>query len=457
VNLEKRLPNASLEKLKRIQNRLVELREHVYLQTPLKLELTSKGELDITIAKESQTLGVREWSHWFTIPFQMSPLLTVYGMARIRVLAVDPPELYMTPVQFHPHLVPHNVSISSPPDFAGKIAQRIGLYPTLGWAEATNALKDEQIDDYIFWEDLQYSMKKAEELFFTELDKKDWQLFLSFFYAPDRAGHMFWRFIDARHPRHQDIAKSPELRDAMLHVYQWMDRVVGKAWKQMDQKRDIFMVVSDHGFAPFRWEVNLNTWLHQNGYLTLKEEQNQNTRFQVVDLYEAHNLGKQCDWAKTRAYAMGLGGIFINVKGREPEGIVLPGKPYQELCEEIRSKLMKFPLYRGEKVIEQIYLRHEIYKGSWVEEAPDIIIGFCQGYRVSWQTSLGAIPPHTIEPNLLKWSGDHCSVAPTLIPGVLFCNRPKLKKDPCIEDIAPTILSLFHIQGNDMDGKALID
>ena len=263
---------------------------------------------------------------------------------------------------------------------------------------------------------------------------------------------MFWRFMDEKHPRHEDGRKHPEVADAVFQVYRWMDEVVGKMAREMGPD-DVLIVLSDHGFAPFRWEVNLNAWLRDQGYLFLKET-GKGHRFQIQDLYESRDMGSQCDWSRTKAYAMGLGKIWINQVGREPQGIVPAGKPSEELCREIRQKLLAW-VHQGEKVVREAYWRDTLYHGPYREEAPELTLGFESGYRVSWQTTLGGVPEKQIEPNLLKWSADHCSVDPQLIPGVLFCNRKIANAQVHIQDLAPTLLSLFGVPLPEMDGTPI--
>ena len=315
-SLRRQLSGASLAQIKVIQNRLADLKKRRYLRVGFKISCT-KPSLKLELGQQTRTINAGAWSDWLPVIFHASPLLTLTGMVRVRVLATQPPELYITPVQFHPDHLPWNIALSHPANFAAKLAHRHGLYPTLGWAAATNPLKDEEISEEVLWEDLQYLMHRRTQMFEGELKKNDWRLLLSFFYVPDRASHMYWRFIDPKHPRHSDAQRYPQFRDCLLKVYRWADTVVGKALETIGND-DTLLVLSDHGFASFRWEVNLNTWLKQNGYLVMKSADGR--RLHVNDLYEAGSLGKRIDWQRTRAYAIGLGKIFINKKGRDPPG-----------------------------------------------------------------------------------------------------------------------------------------
>jgi predicted AlkP superfamily phosphohydrolase/phosphomutase len=163
------------------------------------------------------------------------------------------------------------------------------------------------------------------------------------------------------------------------------------------------------------------------------------------------------DWSKTRAYALALGQIYVNLKGREREGIVTPGAQYEALRKELIQKFgaLKDP-DTDEGVVRHVYAREELYRGPYFNEAPDLVVGFERGYRVSWQTSLGGIPSDVFELNERRWSADHCSVDPSQVPGVLFSSRPLERKDARIIDLAPTVLTRLGLPvPADMDGTDL--
>jgi predicted AlkP superfamily phosphohydrolase/phosphomutase len=175
----------------------------------------------------------------------------------------------------------------------------------------------------------------------------------------------------------------------------------------------------------------------------------------LEDLFGRGTFWPNVDWSRTRAYALALGQIYVNLKGRERLGVVEPGKPYDSLREEL---VKRFGALRdpdtGEPVVRKVYKKEDIYTGPYVSEAPDLVVGFERGYRVSWQTSLGGIPSEIIEPNERRWSADHCSVDPSLVPGVLFSNRPIEASSPAITDIAPSVLKRLGIPPPvSMDGR----
>jgi predicted AlkP superfamily phosphohydrolase/phosphomutase len=213
--------------------------------------------------------------------------------------------------------------------------------------------------------------------------------------------------------------------------------------------------MSDHGFHSFRRGVNLNTWLVQNGYMAFEgAESGPKT---LADLFGRGKLMEGVDWGRTRAYAIGLGQIYFNLRGRESQGIVSSGAEYKALQEEIRSGLvtLKDP-DDGARVFADVYRRDDIYAGEYLQHAPDLQVGFNDGYRVGWQDSLGGVKRTVVDNNNRKWSGDHCATATEISGGVLFTNLKLAKQQPHIMDLAPTILRLLGAplpQG--LDGQPL--
>jgi predicted AlkP superfamily phosphohydrolase/phosphomutase len=216
-------------------------------------------------------------------------------------------------------------------------------------------------------------------------------------------------------------------------MYARMDDLVGRAMKYVDRDT-AFFVLSDHGFGSFRRGVNLNTWLLENGYMALKD-----------GATTAGPYFKGVDWSRTRAYTLGLAGLYLNLKGREAEGIVAPGAEAEALKAELVVKLtgLRDP-ETGEVAIQRVYATNQIYRGPYLDEAPDLIVGYSNGYRISWDAAQGKVTGKVIEDNAKAWSGDHC-VDPVLVPGVLFSNLKIEADDPGIEDMAPTALALFGL------------
>ncbi len=222
--------------------------------------------------------------------------------------------------------------------------------------------------------------------------------------------HMFWRYLDEDHPaRPADVPKA--FRTAIEDLYVRMDDLVGRTMAKCEDEDTLLMVISDHGFNTFRRGVDLNHWLEENGYLVVDDERR-----------GAEHLGG-IDWSKTRAFAIGLTGIFLNVKGKFDQGIVEPGEEAEQLCAEIAEKLMKLkdPI-TDSIVVKRAYQAAKVYRGPYKDQAPDVIVGYAGGYRVSWDAAVGRTSRQVFHDNKKAWSGDHC-VDPSVVPGVLFCNH----------------------------------
>jgi len=198
---------------------------------------------------------------------------------------------------------------------------------------------------------------------------------------------------------------------------------------------DCLMVVSDHGFASFRRGVNLNTWLMENGYLYLKESTDGSGQW-LADI----------DWSRTKAYAFGLSGLYINKKGRESHGIVEPGEECEALKRKIISGLSGLRDEEADSIaINDVFDAMQVHSGGPYQEAGlDLIVGYNRGYRASWQGAVGQVMGSVFWDNTKSWSGDHC-VDPRLVPGVIFSTHAVTSDDPGIMDLAPTILTMFGV------------
>jgi predicted AlkP superfamily phosphohydrolase/phosphomutase len=264
---------------------------------------------------------------------------------------------------------------------------------------------------------------------------------------------MFWRFIDRTHPMY-DPAMAAKYGDAIERVYRRSDQLVGEVLDRVGPDTTV-MVLSDHGFHSFRQAVNLNTWLLQEGYLARQGrplgDKNLN------DLFATGQFWEGVDWSRTRAYSLGLGQVYFNLRGREGHGVVNAGDEYRQLQDEISAKLLALrDPNNGNRIVSAVYKRDDVFHGPYINNAPDLQVGFADGYRVSWQTSLGGSPPGLVYPNMRKWSGDHCSFDYLTEPGTLISNR-KLKTDSArIIDLGPTVLKYFGVTiPKEMDGKPL--
>ncbi len=418
-----------------------------YISIPMTVTV-SNDRTAVTIEESGQrvTLKAGEWSGWTDFVFPFNPIVRVRGISRFHVISVQPEvKIYLSPINFDPRHLPPGFNISSPPKWAPQLADKYGLYKTLGWQIDTWAISEGFADEQMFWDDMTFTVAQDRKMFDAFLDG-DEDLMVQCFEFPDRVGHVFWRLLDPKHPAY-NAALAQQWSNALLHSYEKMDQIVGDAMAAADKHHATLIVLSDHGFASFRKAVNYNTWLVMNGYLGLKTGVTVKER-NVEMLFDQGQFWENVDWSRTKAYAMGLGEIYLNVKGRESQGIVSPGAEYDALKQELKTKLvaMQDP-EDGAYPVRRVLTREEVYKQFDPNMIPDLFALNNDGYRVSWQTALGGIPKTLIETNNATWSGDHCSVDPEIVKGIFFMNR-KLATDrpPYIADVYPTVLGLLGVK-----------
>jgi predicted AlkP superfamily phosphohydrolase/phosphomutase len=373
-------------------------------------------------------LGLREYSDWLTLTFRPGLGVKIKGIVRLYVNSVKPHfELYVTPINIDP--ANPAMPISTPGMFAQYLAKLDGSYATLGLAEDTWALNERMIDEEAFLEQTYLIHDERERMFLNSLRRNRSGLTTVVFDATDRIQHMLFRYLDERHPANR--GKDTEVHGrAIEDLYVRMDKLLARVMGDVDEKT-LLMVISDHGFKPFRRGVNLNAWFIENGYMAAADG----------------GVGEYLsgvDWPRTKAYQLGLSGVYLNRKGREAKGIVAKDD-VKTLKQELKRKLegLKDP-ETGEVAIASVYDVAEIMDGPYVDGAPDLIIGYNVGYRASWDAAVGKSSRTVIEDNTKSWSGDHC-IDYKLVPGVLFCNRKVLAAKPRLMDIGPSVLDLFGV------------
>jgi len=381
-----------------------------------------------------------EYTPWIKLTFRAVIGVSVTGIVRFMLTETDPDvTVYATPVQLDPENPA--LPISHPSFYASYLAKLLGTYSTLGMAEDTWALNEGIIDEEAFLKQAYLTMAEREAMFVNALEKTRRGVVACVFDTSDRVQHMFFKYLNGPASEKQTLyGKTIE------DLYQRMDRLAGIAMKHVDDDTILF-VLSDHGFCSFRRGVNLNSWLLQNGYLALKNGAKESgPTFQGVD------------WSRTRAYTLGLGGLYLNIKGREAEGIVKAGAEAEQLKQELIQKLANLPDQdSGEIAILKVYATNALYKGPYLDAAPDMIVGYNDGFRTSWDAAVGKVTSTVCEHNHKAWSGDHC-VDPHLVPGVLFCNRQIGAETPGLEDLAPTTLNVFGMDPPAwMEGKQILD
>jgi predicted AlkP superfamily phosphohydrolase/phosphomutase len=407
-------------------------------------------------------IEVREnsWSDWVRFKFKLSMLQSVSGIARLYVKRIEPlVEFYLSALNFDPAapLFP----VSSPASYAKDAAAQIGLFSTLGMAEDHNGLNNGRFDESAFLAQCELVLGERERLMRLELDRFQQGFFFLLYDTPDRVQHMLWRFRDAEHPGYEaDL--SPEYSTMIEQHYARCDTLLAPVLDKVDEDT-LLMVLSDHGFNTFRRAFDTNTWLWQNGLLALK-----NGRKPGEDLAEGFAA---VDWSKTYAYAVGLGGIYLNFKGREREGILEQGAEAERVRNAIQGGLAGIADEKSQRAaIRNVLRRQEIYSGPYAQNAPDLLVSFSPGFRVSWQSAVGGFANALITDNTRRWSGDHI-IDPEAVPGILCANRnPGLNPQatpprighardgvPSIIDLAPTILNHLGVPvPQTMEGKPLL-
>jgi predicted AlkP superfamily phosphohydrolase/phosphomutase len=397
----------------------------------------------ISVAGRTFTLQEGAWSEWISVTFTLTPFSRIRGITQFCLVEANAElRLYASPVNIDPR--DPLVAISRPEAYSRDLAQAIGLYRTLGWAEsADKALMDGRVNEAQFLADANRAMDDRERIILESLDDDNWNLFVAAIETTDRVSHMMWRLMDRSHPMY-DAALAAEYGDAIERIYRRADAFVGVLRERVPSDA-LFIVMSDHGFHSFRRGVNLNTWLLQAGYMAVGGAKGSVEFFNWVD------------WTKTKAYAVGLGQIYFNLRGREREGLVNAGPEYLALQEELAEKLLALRDEKtGEPVILKVYRRDEIYHGPYLANAPDLVMGFADGYRIGWGDSTGSLTRVVIQDNDNKWSGDHCGAVAANTSGVLFTNRPIHKREPNIVDLAPTVLEALGLEPSaQFDGEAL--
>jgi predicted AlkP superfamily phosphohydrolase/phosphomutase len=398
----------------------------------------------IVIQDNEFILKEGEWSDWKRIRFNLIPTKSVKGICKFLLKQVHPEfKLYISPINIDPGDA--FLTISTPENYSKKLEEKFGPFYTKGLPADFKALDHGILDEKEFLEQDDFILKERHEMFEYELERFDSGLLFYYVSSTDQRQHMFWRFLDKNNPSY-DSGLASKYGNVIKNIYREADKIVGRAMEKTD-KDTILMVMSDHGFTPFRRQFNLNTWLKESGYHSLI-----NRWRQGQDI-----LFTNTDWSRSRAYALGLNALYINQKGREAQGVVNLGPEKEALVQEIAHKLENFkdPV-TGDRPVLRAYITKDVYHGPHVEDAPEIIVGYNSGYRCSWGTPLGRIPKEILEDNTAKWSGDHC-VSPEVCPGIFLANQKAKIDSPALYDVTATILNVFGIGlPREMIGKPIL-
>ncbi|HYI92896.1 MAG TPA: alkaline phosphatase family protein, partial [Bryobacteraceae bacterium] len=362
--------------------------------------------IQLSVGEEVVILQAREWSEWIPVEFSLVPwIASTKGMVRVYAKSVTPLRLYVSPINIDPS--EPAIPISAPAALAAKIARETGPFYTQGIAQDTAAvrhgalsLEEYKVQSRMVFEDEKRLLRQAIRAF------REGFLFV-YFSSVDQDSHMLWERDET----------------ALLETYRRVDEAI---WETMQAvPTATFVVMSDHGFARFERSFQLNAWLVQE-------------RFLVLDGPPGGDGFQNVDWSRTQAYALGLNGLYLNMRGREAKGIVENGDRLATL-DRIKKRLLEArDPDTGERIVQAVAQRRE----SAV--APDLILGYSPGYRAAWNTGLGASEGKVVEENQDPWIGDHC-IDPVAVPGVLLSSKPIKNEQPALRDLPPSILRFFNV------------
>ncbi len=410
----------------------------VYTNPTLEVPFTAwidPGEPVIRIDLPGEEIVLREgeWSDWVVLSFKPLPVVpAMTGIVRFFARQVRPDfQFYVTPVNINP--ADPVLPIDYPSGTAARIAREAGLYYTQGMPEDTKALTNKSLSIDEFYQLSRMILEERHRLFHHLFDQFEEGLFFFYYSSIDQGTHIFWHLRDENHPLYDPEARQ-RLGDVIEELYEDMDPIVARILERLDDDTTL-IIMSDHGFSPLYRNFQLNAWLERNGYLVLRRGRRSGSL-----------LMGDIDWSRTRAYALGLNALYVNLRGREGSGIVNPGLERDRLVEELIEKLeaVRDP-ETGDSVVKRAHPREKVYHGPHLERAPDILVGYDWGYRSGWESALGDVVAGDLVTDCEdKWSGDHCG-ATEIVPGVLFSNRPLLLDGPRLHDITPSILAEFGI------------
>ena len=372
--------------------------------------------------------------------------------------------------------------ITYPPELLAEIEAQVGEY--LLYPDPGQAYSDAGVDAFLrrLYRTAETRLKVLNYL----RRREDWDFFMVVFNGTDTVQHAMWKFMSPAHPQH-DPAKARKYGSAILHYYQYIDQTLGEIVAGLDRDT-VLILMSDHGAGPFHKFIHVNNWLRQQGWLRLKRGPKARLKvvafdrgfapMKIYNLLMRFGLGSlkrevvrgrgqgllktlflsfdDVDWSRTAAYSLGnVGQIYLNVRGREPQGIVEPGREYERLRDEIIARLqeLKDP-ETGECVVQEVYRREEVYWGDKLEKAADIVfIPTRMEYFGFGEYEFGS--NEIIEPVKRGISGTHRLNGILLLWGEPIRSGVVLE-DSHLYDLAPTILYLMNVAvPTDMDGRIL--
>ncbi|MAW60464.1 MAG: hypothetical protein CMJ94_06485 [Planctomycetes bacterium] len=453
-------------------NAMMAAEQEVFTTFDAYLDYTgAEPQVTVEIGDHYGIAQVGEWTGWVPVEFSvMGGLVALSGYTRFLLKSDEPFELYASPIQVDPWNPVFDVS--TPSEAAAELADAIGPYYTQGFPDAYKAYKADLLNTAEFVSQSDTVLDERLEMMQYACDQLEENGGCLFFYTGslDLRSHMLWWAQDPLHPHQESVPGAvedpnfPEYSQQIDRIYSQVDSALGKLLARIEQmeadgKGPVELIImSDHGFAPFRRKMHLNDWLLKEGYLVLKDgaEPGMIAVSGKTEDGEIDWESSIVDWSKTKAYVVGFNGIILNRVGREAQGIVTDGEA-DALLNEMRDKLLSLRDEDGTPVFTTIKKATEVFSGPMTGVAPDLQLGFNVGYGASDETAVGEITGDAvIVDNDSRWSGSHL-MDPELVRGTIIVRSgATLSKDPALEDITATLYKAFSVvPPADMDGKPL--
>jgi predicted AlkP superfamily phosphohydrolase/phosphomutase len=409
-----------------------------YLTTPTPLTVPFEAHVDSTnqavklvVGDEERVLEIGEWTSWVPVALPMLPMSTLPGEVRFLLKSLTPYfELYVSPINLDPYAPA--LPISTPDDYAAELADHGGgRYYTQGMPEDTRARNVDALTADELLAQARITADENRRQFQYVLDQFDDGLLFYYFGHIDQVSHVMWRARDPEHPAYTEA--DTKYRAVIGDLYVEMDALVGEVVARL-RANDLLVVMSDHGFAPWRRGMNVNSWLRDHGYLSVTSAQ----------AALAPGLAG-VDWTSTRAYAVGLNGVYLNVRGRESKGIVAPEEA-PGLAAAIAAAMEQTldPATAAPAVTKAFVSATTFARQAYPRLSPDIVMGYARGTRVSSDSALGVVAADVFSDNRENWSGDH-SMDPAHVPGVLFTSRALKVRSDRLQTLAGAILTEFGV------------
>lgn len=388
-------------------------------------------------AQDDATLAVGEWSGWLRPVFNVPQLGAIPGLCRFKLIADGPTvELYRTPVQCAPDLP--LFPLCEPARLSIWLQKQIGPFATIGMPADLDGVRRGVVDHETWLQDAYFNWDRQVAMALRLMAEPDWDLLMLHLFTLDNVQHLFWHTWDERHPAHP--SNTPGRRGEIERAYRWIDEQIGRLAAAAGPDTTL-MVISDHGGLPIYRQVYINAWLRLQGHLSPLDDDTPGRAIRI-------------DWARTRAAMLGTGSIWLNVQGREPQGIVPPGVPYESLRQEIRQHLLNWhDPDTAQPIVENVLSGEDVFGRPARRHGPDLVLALYPGYGLGRGESIGQVMSgrSLVSDNLTAWSGGHEGpYLPHHVPGLgVFCGpgfeNATWPAEIGLQDIAPAVLYILDV------------